>query len=67
MDNQRWQAGSALEKSEYAYIILLYSFAKQFMARVEYLWGKRTDYGGATGTYSRIKISVKYSFSSLDF
>jgi len=67
VDNQSWQAGEAFEKGEYASVNLLYAPARQIMMGVEYLWGKRTDHSGASGTDSRIQFSIKYSFSSLDF
>jgi hypothetical protein len=37
------------------------------MAGPEFLWGMRTDKGGASGTDTRLQISVKYAFTSLDF
>ena len=40
---------------------------KNFIAGPEFLWGHRTDKGGATGTDTRLQVSVKYSFTSLDF
>lgn len=67
VDNQSWQSGGAFDKGEYASVNLLYAPAKQIMMGVEYLWGKRTDYSGDSGSDSRIQFSIKYSFSSLDF
>jgi hypothetical protein len=37
------------------------------MAGPELLWGERIDKGGAYGTDIRLQVSVKYSFTSLDF
>ncbi len=67
VDNERFQAGDAFQKGEYASINLLYAPSKPIMMGVEYLWGKRTDNDGDTGDDNRIQFSMKYSFSSLDF
>jgi hypothetical protein len=33
----------------------------------EYLWERRTDKDGDSGTDNRLQVSVKYSFTSRDF
>ena len=67
VDNQRLQTGDAFESGEYASINLLHTPAKPLLMGVEMLWGKRTDNDGNTGTDTRIQLTLKYSFSSLDF
>ncbi len=67
VDNQSLQLNNAFQKGEYASVNLLYSPWPQIMLGGEYLWGKRTDFGGAFGTDNRVQFSVKYTFSSNDF
>lgn len=67
VDNERFQAGSAFQKGEYASLNLLYAPAKPVMMGVEYLWGQRTDKDGDSGADNRIQFSMKYSFSNLGF
>ena len=67
VDNERYQAGDAFHKGEYASINLLYTPSTPIMMGVEYLWGQRTDNDGDTGDDNRLQFSMKYSFSSLDF
>ncbi|UTF59739.1 DcaP family trimeric outer membrane transporter [Gilvimarinus sp. DA14] len=67
VDNQSLQLDSAFNKGEYASVNVLYSPLEQVLLGAEYLWGKRTDFGGASGTDNRVQFSVKYTFSSKDF
>ena len=67
VDNQALQSADAFEKGEYASVNLLYTPVKSVLMGAEYLWGKRTDNDGDTGNDSRLQMSLKYSFSSLDF
>lgn len=67
VDNQALQSADAFEKGEYASVNLLYTPVKRVLMGAEYLWGKRTDNDGDTGNDSRLQMSLKYSFSSLDF
>lgn len=67
VDNTSLQSDDAFEKGEYALANLLYYPARNVMVGGEYLWGSRTDKDGGYGTDSRVQISFKYNFSSLDF
>ena len=67
VDNQALQSADAFEKGEYASVNLLYTPVKSVLMGAEYLWGTRTDNDGDTGNDSRLQMSLKYSFSSLDF
>ena len=61
------QGPGAFKTGQYASVNLLVAPFKNFLAGPEFLWGQRTDKGGAYGTDTRLQVSVKYSFSSLDF
>ncbi|MDO3383475.1 DcaP family trimeric outer membrane transporter [Gilvimarinus algae] len=67
VDNYALQLNGAFEKGEYASMNLLYAPSDKLLMGAEYLWGQRTDFGGASGTDNRLQFSVKYSFSSSDF
>jgi hypothetical protein len=67
MYNRDLQGASAFKSGQYASVNLLVTPFKGFMAGPEFLWGERIDEGGAYGTDTRLQISVKYSFSSLDW
>jgi hypothetical protein len=61
------QGPDAFKTGQYASVNFLVTPFRNFMAGPEFLWGQRTDKGGAYGTDTRIQVSVTYSFSSLDF
>ena len=61
------QGPGAFKTGQYASVNLLVAPFKNFLAGPEFLWGQRTDKGGAYGTDTRLQVSLKYSFSSLDF
>ncbi|MCL6683245.1 DcaP family trimeric outer membrane transporter [Sphingomonas alba] len=63
VDNTNFQDGSAFHKGEYASANLLYA-RDNLLAGLEFLWGKRTDNDGETGTDTRMQASFKWSFSS---
>ena len=63
VDNTNFQDGSAFHKGEYASANLLYS-RDNLLAGLEFLWGKRTDNDGETGTDTRMQATFKWSFSS---
>jgi hypothetical protein len=67
MFNTGLQAPGAFKTGQYASVNFLVTPFRNFMAGPEFLWGHRTDKGGATGTDTRLQVSVKYSFTSLDF
>jgi hypothetical protein len=67
MFNTGLQAPDAFKTGQYASVNLLVTPFRNFMAGPEFLWGMRTDKSGATGTDTRLQVSVKYSFTSLDF
>jgi hypothetical protein len=67
VENLDQQRSDAFEKGEYASVNLLYTPVRNVLMGAEYLWGRRTDNDGAKGEDDRLQISVKYSFSSLDF
>ena len=67
MFNTSLQGPDAFKTGQYASVNLLVTPFRNFMAGPEFLWGQRTDKGGASGTDTRLQVSVKYSFSSLDF
>ncbi|HVP59619.1 MAG TPA: DcaP family trimeric outer membrane transporter [Myxococcaceae bacterium] len=65
--NTSLQPNSALKRGQYASVNLLVSPFRNFLAGPEFLWGRRNDLGGAYGDDFRLQVSLKYSFSSLDF
>ncbi|WP_041524061.1 DcaP family trimeric outer membrane transporter [Gilvimarinus agarilyticus] len=67
VDNQAYQLPDAFKKGEYLSANLLYTPRKNLLMGVEYLWGQRTDFGGASGTDNRVQLSLKYTFSTQDF
>jgi hypothetical protein len=67
MFNTGLQEPGAFKTGQYASVNFLVTPFRNFMAGPEFLWGMRTDKGGATGTDARLQVSVKYSFTSLDF
>jgi hypothetical protein len=67
MFNTALQGPAAYKTGQYASVNLLVTPFRNFMAGPEFLWGQRTDKGGTWGTDTRLQVSVKYAFSSLDF
>ena len=63
VDNTNFQDGTAFHKGEYASANLLYS-RDSLLAGLEFLWGKRTDNDGDTGSDTRMQATFKWSFSS---
>ena len=66
VDNTSLQASDAFKTGQYASANLLASPAPNLLFGPELLWGKRTDNGGASGTDTRLQVSLKYTFSSKD-
>lgn len=63
VDNTNFQDATAFHKGEYASANLLYS-RDNLLAGLEFLWGKRTDNDGESGTDTRMQATFKWSFSS---
>ncbi len=63
VDNTNFQDATAFHKGEYASANLLYS-RDSLLAGLEFLWGKRTDNDGDSGTDTRMQATFKWSFSS---
>ena len=67
MWNTGLQAPNAFKSGQYASVNFLVTPVRNLLAGPEFLFGERIDKGGAYGTDTRLQVSVKYSFSSLDF
>jgi hypothetical protein len=65
--NRDLQPANAFKSGQYASVNFLVAPFRNFLAGPEFLWGERIDKGGAYGTDLRLQISLKYSFTSLDF
>ena len=66
VDNTNFQDATAFHKGAYASGNLLWAPADRLLAGIEFLWGKRTDNDGNSGTDFRMQSSFKVSFSSKD-
>lgn len=66
VDNTNFQEANAFHKGSYASANLLWMPADQILAGVEFLWGKREDNDGNSGTDFRMQSTFKWSFSSKD-
>ena len=64
VDNTNFQDATAFHKGEYASANLFYAPADNVLGGLEFLWGRRTDNDGETGTDTRMQASFKWSFSS---
>lgn len=67
VQNSSLQTDDTFKRGQYASINLLSTPVKNFMYGAEYLWGSRMSKDDSTTHDQRIQISMKYSFSSLDF
>jgi hypothetical protein len=67
MFNTALQGAGAFKSGQYASVNFLVTPIRNLLAGPELLWGERIDKGGAYGTDIRLQVSVKYSFTSLDF
>ena len=63
VENTDLQQPSAFRHGQYASGNLLWSPVSNGLVGIEYLWGRRTDFGGAHGDDHRLQLTVKYSFS----
>jgi hypothetical protein len=66
VDNTNFQEATAFHKGSYASGNLLWMPADRILTGIEFLWGKREDNDGNTGTDFRMQSSFKFSFSSKD-
>jgi hypothetical protein len=64
VDNTSFQTGSAFHKGEYASTNFIVRPSKDMFYGIEYLWGRRSDNGGASGTDQRVQLSWRYKFVS---
>lgn len=63
VNNSDGQPGNALKRADYAAANLVWHFAENAFAGVEYLWGLRRDFDDEEGTANRLQLSVRYSFN----
>lgn len=64
VDNTSFQTGGAFHKGEYASTNFIVRPSKDTFYGIEYLWGKRSDNDGASGTDQRVQLSWHYKFVS---
>jgi hypothetical protein len=60
--NTEGQFGNAFKKGSYASANLLFYPVKNVITGAEFLWGKRENKDGSSGTDDRIQFSTKYTF-----
>lgn len=63
-DNTNFQSGSAIDSGEYASANLLFAPAPNILTGGEFLWGRRRDFDGDSGTATRFQYSFKYLFNT---
>lgn len=63
VNNSAGQGNSSLHKVDYIAANLLWEFAPNTMAGMEYLLGKRIDKNDASGVANRLQFSIKHSFN----
>jgi hypothetical protein len=64
VDNTNFQEPTAFKKGQYASVNLLWHPADNVFTGGEFLWGKRTDADGNSGTDARFQYSFHWDFSS---
>lgn len=64
--NTSFQASEAMRLGQYASASLVWSPVARAAVALGYLWGRREDLDGASGTANRIQLSFKFKFSSND-
>ncbi|WP_413292927.1 DcaP family trimeric outer membrane transporter [Bdellovibrio sp. HCB185ZH] len=67
VQNTSLQDVDAFKRGQYASVNLVSTPVKNFMYGGEFLWGSRMSKDETTTHDQRIQITMKYSFSSLDF
>ena len=61
VDNLDGQKRDAFKRGLYSSVNLLCYPTENVLCGIEYLWGRREDFGGASGQDNRIQISFRYS------
>jgi hypothetical protein len=64
VDNTDLQTAGTYQRGEYASCNLIWWPTDRVFMGGEFLWGQRTDNGGAKGMDNRVQFSVNYKFSS---
>jgi hypothetical protein len=67
MWNTSLQPANSFKSGQYASVNFLVAPVRNLLLGPEFLYGERIDKNGAWGTDTRLQVSVKYSFTSLDF
>jgi hypothetical protein len=67
VQNTSLQNNDAFKRGQYASINLVSTAVKNFMYGAEFLWGSRMSKDETTTHDQRVQVTMKYSFSSLDF
>jgi hypothetical protein len=62
IDNYDYQLDAAYESTMRASTNLIYIPTKDFTVGVEYLWGKRKNKDGSSGSATQLQFSARYSF-----
>jgi len=62
IDNYDYQLGAAYSSTYRASTNLIYIPTKDFSVGVEYLWGKRKNKSGSSGSANQLQFSARYSF-----
>jgi DcaP outer membrane protein len=65
--NTSLQPTDAFKQGQYASVNFLVTPFRNFLAGPELLWGRRNDNGTAFGNDLRLQMSIRYTFTSLDF
>jgi hypothetical protein len=63
-DNTEGQSGTAIARANYMAFNLLWHFAENAFAGIEYLRGTREDVDASNGTANRLQFSVQYKFNN---
>lgn len=63
VNNTAGQSGSSIKNVQYVAANLIWQFAPQTWAGVEYLWGNREDKDASDGQANRIQFSIRHSFN----
>lgn len=63
VNNTEGQPATSLQAAQYAAANLVWHFAPQAFAGMEYLWGLRKDANEEQGTANRVQLSFRYAFN----
>jgi hypothetical protein len=67
VDNTNYQDDTAFHQGQYGSVNVIYYPTKNVFYGIEYLYGRREDNGGDSGSDHRVQFSAHYGFSSKDF